>query len=183
MSYKYNKNTYIIVNMIKKTKSTFDEFIESLNPEERRKFDEEYRIFVLSELILAAIANDNVSVKKLAQIAKISPTIIETQKIKSIMIKNKHLGPDFDDILREEGTLEAAELTAIEMVVAEKTLDRKTFPRYLKERFNEDEIAEIKKQALQEYNALKLKRNEKNNRLRRKFTQSTARSRRSPCIS
>jgi hypothetical protein len=42
------------------------------------------------------------------------------------------------------------------MVVAEKTLDRKTFQRYLKERFNEEEIAEIKKQALQEYNALKL---------------------------
>jgi hypothetical protein len=44
--------------MIKKTKSTFDEFIESLNPEERRKFDEKYRIFVLSELILAAMINE-----------------------------------------------------------------------------------------------------------------------------
>jgi hypothetical protein len=71
------------------------------------------------------------------------------------MTKNKHIGPNFDDILRAEGTLEAAELTAIEMVIAEKTLNRKTFQQYLKERLNEDEISEIKKQALEEYNALK----------------------------
>lgn len=36
------------------------------------------------------------------------------------MTKNKHLGPDFDDILREEGTLETAELAAIKMVIAEQ---------------------------------------------------------------
>jgi hypothetical protein len=29
--------------MNKKMKSTFDKFIESLTPEERQKFDEEYR--------------------------------------------------------------------------------------------------------------------------------------------
>ena len=36
------------------------------------------------------------------------------------MTKNKHLGPHFDDILREEGTLEATELAAIKMVIAEQ---------------------------------------------------------------
>jgi len=36
------------------------------------------------------------------------------------MKKNKHIGPDFDDILREEGTLETAELAAIKMVIAEQ---------------------------------------------------------------
>lgn len=36
------------------------------------------------------------------------------------MTKNKHIGPDFDDILREEGTLEAAELAAIKMVIADQ---------------------------------------------------------------
>jgi len=71
------------------------------------------------------------------------------------MTKNKHLGSSFDDLLREEGTLEAAELAAIEMVIAKKTMNRKTFQQYLKERFSKDEITEIKKQALQEYNALK----------------------------
>jgi hypothetical protein len=141
--------------MNKKMKSTFDEFIKSLTPEERQKFDEDYKKFVLSELILATIVNDNLSAKNLAKMAGVSPTIIQTPKIKNIMAKNKHIGPDFDDILRAEGTLETAELTAIEMVIAEKTLSRKTFQQYLKERLNEDEIAEIKKQALEEYNALK----------------------------
>ncbi len=158
--------------MIKKTKSTFDEFIESLSQEDRKKYDEEYRIFVLSELILAAMAKDNVSVKNLAKMARVSPTIIQTQKIRNMITKNKHLGSNFDDILRAEGTLESAELTAIEMVIADKTMDRKTFQRYLKERLNEDEIAEIKKQALQEYNALKAQENENNNRSRRKLTRS-----------
>lgn len=36
------------------------------------------------------------------------------------MTKNKHIGPRFDDILKEEGTLEAAELAAIKMVIAEQ---------------------------------------------------------------
>ncbi len=135
-------------------KSTFDTFIESLSPEECKKFNEEYRIFALSELILAAIAKDNVSVKKLAKIAKVSPTIIQSQKIQNIMTKNKYIGSNFDDFLKDRGILEEVELTAIEMVIAKKTLNRKTFQRYLKERFTEDEIAEIKKLALQKYNAL-----------------------------
>ena len=36
------------------------------------------------------------------------------------MTKNKHIGPDFDDILLEEGTLEAAKLTAIKMMIIEQ---------------------------------------------------------------
>jgi antitoxin HicB len=36
------------------------------------------------------------------------------------MTKNKHLGSSFDDLLREEGTLEAAELAAIKMVIADQ---------------------------------------------------------------
>ena len=63
--------------MIKKVKSTFDKFIESLTPEEHKKFDEEYKKFVLSELILAAIAKDNVSVKKLAKMAEIKINALE----------------------------------------------------------------------------------------------------------
>ena len=70
----------------------------------------------------------------------------------STMTKNKHLGPDYDDILREEGTLEEVELAAIEMVIAEQTMNKKTFKKYLEGRFSEDELADIKKQALQEYN-------------------------------
>lgn len=36
------------------------------------------------------------------------------------MKKNKHIGPRFDELLKEEGTLEAAELAAIKKVIAEQ---------------------------------------------------------------
>ena len=35
-------------------------------------------------------------------------------------MKNKHIGPRFDDILKEEGTLESAELAVIKMAIAEQ---------------------------------------------------------------
>ena len=66
--------------MTKKIKSTFDKFIESLSPEERKKYDVEYREFVLSELLLAAMAKDNISVRKLAKIAGVSPTIVQAMR-------------------------------------------------------------------------------------------------------
>lgn len=66
--------------MTKKIKSTVDELLESLSPEERKKYDEEYREFVLSELILAAMAKDNVSVRQLAKMAGVSPTIVQAMR-------------------------------------------------------------------------------------------------------
>jgi hypothetical protein len=36
------------------------------------------------------------------------------------MTKNKHIGSSFDELLKEEGTLEAAELAAIKKVIAEQ---------------------------------------------------------------
>ena len=66
--------------MTKKIKSTFDKFIESLSPQERKKYDEEYREFILSELILAAMEKDNISVRKLAKMAGVSPTIVQAMR-------------------------------------------------------------------------------------------------------
>ena len=66
--------------MTKKVKSTVDELIESLSPEERKKYNEEYREFVLSELLLAAMAKDNISVRKLAKMAGVSPTIVQAMR-------------------------------------------------------------------------------------------------------
>ena len=66
--------------MTKEVKSTFDKFIESLNPEERKQYDAEYREFILSELILAAMAKDNVSVRALAKMAGVSPTIVQAMR-------------------------------------------------------------------------------------------------------
>jgi hypothetical protein len=66
--------------MTKKIKSTVDTLIESLSPKERKKFDEEYQELLLSELILAAMEKDNISVRKLAKMAGVSPTIVQAMR-------------------------------------------------------------------------------------------------------
>lgn len=66
--------------MTKKIESTFERFIESLNQEERKQYDKEYKEFLLSELILAAMEKDNISVRKLAKMAGLSPTIVQAMR-------------------------------------------------------------------------------------------------------
>jgi len=66
--------------MTKKIKSTVDTLLESLSPKERKKFDEEYQELLLSELILAAMEKDNISVRKLAKMAGVSPTIVQAMR-------------------------------------------------------------------------------------------------------
>ena len=60
--------------------STFDKFINN-NPEEKAKFEKEYNEFLLSEFVLEKMEAENISVRTLAQRAKVSPTVI--QKIRS----------------------------------------------------------------------------------------------------
>lgn len=66
--------------MTKKIKSTVDALLESLSPSERKKFDEDYQELLLSEIILAAMEKDNVSVRKLAKMAGVSPTIVQAMR-------------------------------------------------------------------------------------------------------
>jgi len=66
--------------MTKQLKSTSDEFIESLSPQELKKFKKGYRDFVLSELLLAIMERDEISVRKLAKIADLSPTVIQAMR-------------------------------------------------------------------------------------------------------
>ena len=63
--------------MTKKKKNTMDKFVESLSQTEQRKLNEEYQELLLSELILAAMEKDNISVRKLAKMAGVSPTIVQ----------------------------------------------------------------------------------------------------------
>ena len=65
---------------MKKVKSTVDTFIDSLSPRELKKFNEERQEFLLSELILAAMERDNISVRKLAKLAGVSPTIVQSMR-------------------------------------------------------------------------------------------------------
>ena len=60
--------------------STFDKYINS-NPKRKAKFENEYNEFLLSEFVLEKMEAENISVRKLAKKAGVSPTVI--QKIRS----------------------------------------------------------------------------------------------------
>jgi DNA-binding Xre family transcriptional regulator len=64
--------------MKKKNKSTYEEFIE--HKKQKKLLDKEYRELLISELLLAAMEEDHISVRKLAAEAKVSPTIIQSLK-------------------------------------------------------------------------------------------------------
>ena len=64
--------------MKKKSKSTYEEFIE--NKKQKKILNKEYRELLISELLLAAMQEDHISVRKLAAEAEVSPTIIQNLK-------------------------------------------------------------------------------------------------------
>lgn len=66
--------------MNKNIKTTSDIFIESLSAQELKKFKNEYKTFALSELIFALMEHDEVSVRALAKIAGISPTVVQAMR-------------------------------------------------------------------------------------------------------
>lgn len=61
--------------MKKKAKSTYEEFIE--DKEQKALLDKEYNELLISELLLAVMKEDHISVRKLAVAAGVSPTIIQ----------------------------------------------------------------------------------------------------------
>jgi len=66
--------------MKKQLKSTVDTLLESLSPKERKKFNADLKEFALSEIILALMERDEVSVRKLAKIAGVSPTVVQAMR-------------------------------------------------------------------------------------------------------
>lgn len=66
--------------MAKKMKSTHDELIESMTPKEKKEYEKGFKEFVISELILAAMEEDNISVRKLAKLVGVSPTIVQEMR-------------------------------------------------------------------------------------------------------
>jgi transcriptional regulator with XRE-family HTH domain len=64
--------------MKKKIKSTYEEFIE--DDQQKAFLDMEYKELLISELLIAAMEQDHISVRKLAMAAGVSPTIIQGLK-------------------------------------------------------------------------------------------------------
>lgn len=63
--------------MSKKNKSTYDKFLESMTKKQRREFEEGYKDLLISEMLIAAMRQDGVSVRELAEEAGVSPTIVQ----------------------------------------------------------------------------------------------------------
>lgn len=61
--------------MKNKAKTTYEEFIE--DSKQKRLLEKEYKALLLSELLLAAMEEDHLSVRKLAEAAGVSPAIIQ----------------------------------------------------------------------------------------------------------
>jgi len=57
--------------------STYEEHIQKMSPARKKKFDEGYRELVLSELLIALMKEDQVSVRALAQEAGLSSAIVQ----------------------------------------------------------------------------------------------------------
>ena len=71
------------------TQSTFDRLMQ--DPDFKKEFEAGYREFVISEMVLAMMANDKVSVRKLAKMANVSPKLIQdvrSGKERSITLRN-----------------------------------------------------------------------------------------------
>lgn len=66
--------------MNKKVKSTYEELIESMDQKEKKQFFDDYKEQLLSELLLAAMERDNISVRKLAKLAGVSPTVVQAMR-------------------------------------------------------------------------------------------------------
>lgn len=61
--------------MTKKNLSTYEEFIQ--DSQQKKLLEEEYQELLLSELFLALMEEDQISVRRLAEAAGVSPTIIQ----------------------------------------------------------------------------------------------------------
>ena len=65
--------------MKKKAKSTYEEFIE--DDKQKALLDKEYKELLVSELLMAAMEHDHISVRKLASASGVSPTIIHSRYV------------------------------------------------------------------------------------------------------
>lgn len=100
-----------------KIKSTYEEFMEAKTPAQREIFEEGYRDFLLSELILAAMQEDDISVRKLAKLADVSPSIVQDMKSGSKISFNTNSlfkvlqGLGYDILLERNGVVTSLGLT------------------------------------------------------------------------
>lgn len=57
--------------------TTLGKYLKSMTSKHRKKFEQEYKEFLISETLIAAMENDDISVRELAKIAGVSPASIQ----------------------------------------------------------------------------------------------------------
>jgi len=76
--------------MKKNENTTVGKYLKSMSPERRKKFEQTYKEHLISEMLIAAMHNDDVSVRELAKRADVSPAIVQALRSgtkKNITIK------------------------------------------------------------------------------------------------
>lgn len=68
------------INVKAQVKSTYEEYLDSLSLKQKAKFFKSVKDFALSELILALMEKDAISVRKLSKIAQLSPSVIQAMR-------------------------------------------------------------------------------------------------------
>lgn len=61
----------------KNENTTLGKYLKSMTPKHRKKFEQEYKEFLISEMLIAAMEYDDVSVRELAKMVGVSPAIIQ----------------------------------------------------------------------------------------------------------
>lgn len=66
-----------VKKIVKKSLTTHESFIQSMTPTQKKKYDLGYQEFLISELLIAIMKDDAISVRELAKAAGISPAVIQ----------------------------------------------------------------------------------------------------------
>jgi len=61
----------------KNENTTFGKHLKSMTPKHRKKFEEEYKEFLISEMLIALMEQDDISVRALAKLTGVSPAIVQ----------------------------------------------------------------------------------------------------------
>ena len=77
-----------------KVQTTYDRFIGNMTAKQKKEWEEEYKEFLVSEMLLAAMHEDEVSVRELAKLAGVSPEEIAMHRNASEALETVIFGLD-----------------------------------------------------------------------------------------
>lgn len=72
----------------KKESTTYDRLMASMTKKEKIEYEKEYHELLLSELMLAAMAEEEMSVRKLAKAAGASTTIVQGMRSGTVSVRS-----------------------------------------------------------------------------------------------